>query len=182
MIKIREHEIKNSIEEFTIGEFEELSKIINDLGLDYVEKQLKIFNHLGVPNDVLDDLSIPEFKQAVQDYNSIEPKDYSKPLQEIELGGYTYRAFEDEFIFTAKDLSLIEKKIKKNELYISYAMAVIFKRTDLSKVEHYDNAHLKLKEKLFKDVKAVHAVYYLSEIGKAVNNVAENTVNEEVVE
>jgi hypothetical protein len=37
----------------------------------------------------------------------------------------------------------------------------MFKRTDLSQVEHYTEAHLKHKAKLFKQLKAEIAVPYL---------------------
>jgi len=49
---------------------------------------------------------------------------------------------------------------------MAYMLAVIFKREDLTKTEHYDNAHLKLKEKLFSKLPAAVAVPYVTYIGK----------------
>lgn len=173
MITIKGHELKNSIEELTIEQFEEVSKITNDLGLDYVEKQIKLFKYLGVPEEVLDGLTIPELRKAVQEFNDVPRKEYPF-VQDFEINGYTYRAYEgDDFILKAKDFSLIEKKIKKQESYISYLMAVVFKRTDLSKTEHYESAHLKQKEKLFKGLPAATSVPYLTAISKEVVNVSE---------
>jgi len=172
MIKIKEYEVKNSIEELTIEQFEEVSRITNDLGLDYVEKQLKLFSFLGVPEEVLDALTIPELKEAVKEFNDVPNKKYPF-VQELEIDGYIYKAYEGEdFIINAKDFSLIEKKIKKQESYISYLMAVIFKRTDLTKTEHYESAHLKLKEKLFRKLPAATSVAYLTAISKEVVNVS----------
>ena len=173
MIKIKEYEVKNSIEELTIEQFEYISKITNDLGLDYVEKQLKLFNYLGVPNEVLEALTIPELKKAVKEFNDIPKKEYPF-VQDLEIDGYVYRAYENEdFILNAKDYSLIEKKVKKQESYISYLMAVIFKRTDLTKTEHYEPAHLKLKEKLFKKLPAATSIAYISAIGREITSVTE---------
>ena len=49
-------------------------------------------------------------------------------------------------------------------------MAVIFKRDDLNKPEHYDNAHLKHKEELFGKLPAAVAVPYVQQIGKELAN------------
>lgn len=180
MIKVKDYDVRNSIEELTINEFQEISKITNDVGLDYVEKQLKLFNYLGVPEDVLDGLTIPELKQAVKDFNDVPAKEYPF-VQDLEIEGYNYRAYEGEdFILTAKDLALIEKKVKKGESHIAYLMAVIFKRTDLTKSEHYAEAHLKQKEKLFKDLPAAVSVPYLTSITKDVINVSEKRLNNDV--
>ena len=54
MIKINDYEVKNTVEELTVKEFEEVAAIQSDAGLDYVEKQIKVFTTLGVPEDELD--------------------------------------------------------------------------------------------------------------------------------
>jgi hypothetical protein len=57
----------------------------------------------------------------------------------------------------------------KHKGYISELLAVLFKRTDLTKVEHYSDAHIKLKAKLIREMKAELAVPYLVEIGQKLS-------------
>jgi hypothetical protein len=42
----------------------------------------------------------------------------------------------------------------------------LFKRTDLTKAEHYADAHIKLKAKIIRELKAELAMPYLVEIGQ----------------
>ena len=164
MIKINDYEVKNTVEELTVKEFEEVASIQNDAGLDYVEKQIKVFTTLGVPEDVIDSMDIVEFKNHVKAFNDVEPKEYPF-LPEVEIEGYVYKAFDEEFKLSVRDLKHIESRVKKGK-YMAFMLAVIFKRTDLTKTEHYDNAHLKEKERLFSKLPAAVAVPYVTHIGK----------------
>jgi hypothetical protein len=176
MIKIREWEIPNQITELTIKQFQTVSQIQNDQGYSFVEKQTKIFEYLGVP-DIWDEVSVKELKGYIDEFNEV-PKVEFEYTKEIEIDGYTYRSYEGEdFELTAKDLSIIEKKIKPSESDVSYLMAVIFKRTDLSKNEHYTEAHLKQKAKLFEDQPAEMCIKFLSKIGEEVTNVLQKNVS-----
>jgi hypothetical protein len=57
---------------------------------------------------------------------------------------------------------MIEKIIsRKSHNWISDLLALMFKRSDLSPTEHYAEAHLKHKSKLFKQLKAEIAIPYL---------------------
>ena len=65
----------------------------------------------------------------------------------------------------------IESRVKKSpQNYMAFMLAVIFKREDLTKAEHYDNAHLKLKTELFGKLPAAVAVPYVQQIGKELAN------------
>jgi hypothetical protein len=74
MIKINDYEVKNTVEELTVKEFEEVAAIQNDATLDYVEKQIKVFTTLGVSEDELDAMGISEFKAHVKAFNDVEPR------------------------------------------------------------------------------------------------------------
>jgi hypothetical protein len=178
MIKVRDYEIKSSIDELTVGQFEVVSGIMNDMGLGKVDKYVQIFEFLGLPESIWDDMETKEFTKLVSDYN--EP--YGKEMDyqpTIEIDGYTYRAFTDEFSVTIKDMKFIEAAVKADpKKWVAESLAVIFKREDLSKTEHYDTAHLKHKAKLFKEIKAVIAIPYIQYIGKELNTALESKIDE----
>jgi hypothetical protein len=83
---------------------------------------------------------------------------------------------------TVRDTKLIEKiAIAKPKGYISDVLAIFFKRDDLTNAEHYADAHLKLKAKLIKELKANVAIPYLLFITKKLAKQVED-VPTEVVE
>jgi hypothetical protein len=170
MININDYEVKNTVEELTVKEFEEVAAIQNDATLDYVEKQIKVFTTLGVPEDELDAMGIVEFKGHVKAFNDVDPKEYPF-LPELEIEGFVYSAFRHEFKLSVKDLKHIESKVRKSpSKYMAFMLAVIFKRDDLGRIEHYDNAHLKEKERLFSKLPAAVAVPYVQHIGRELAN------------
>ena len=75
--------------------------------------------------------------------------------------------------------SMIEKMaVKENKHFVSEIMAIMFKRTDLSNVEHYDNAHLKYKSKLFRTQPADIAIPYLNYVTQTISNHAQKQAAE----
>lgn len=174
MIKINEYEVRNTVEELTVSEFEEIASIQQDASLDYLEKQIKVFTTLGVPEEALDEMGVVEFKEHVKRFNDVEPKEYPF-LPEVEIEGFVYKAFDEEFKLPVRDLKHIEKKVSTGK-YMAYTLAVIFKRTDLTKTEHYDNAHLKEKERLFSKLPAAIAIPYITRIGQEISKAGENAV------
>jgi hypothetical protein len=61
-------------------------------------------------------------------------------------------------------------------------LAILFKRTDLTKAEHYADAHIKLKAKIIRELKAEIAVPYLVEVGQKLAKQMPKDVPSEVVE
>jgi hypothetical protein len=87
------------------------------------------------------------------------------------MSNHVYKAFDEEFKLSVRDLKHIESKVKKSpSKYMAFMLSVIFKRTDLTKTEHYDNAHLKEKERLFSKLPAAVAVPYVQHIGRELAN------------
>ena len=117
-------------------------------------------------------MDIVEFKNHVKAFNDVEPKEYPF-VPEVEIEGYVYKAFDEEFKLSVRDLKHIEGRVKKGK-YMAFMLAVIFKRTDLTKTEHYDNAHLKEKERLFSKLPAAVAVPYVTHIGKELAKAMQN--------
>ena len=180
MIKINDYEVRNTVEELTVKEFEEIAAIQQDHTLDYLEKQIKVFTTLGVPEEALDEMGVVEFKKHVKSFNDVEPKEYPF-LPEVEIEGFVYKAYDEEFKLPVRDLKHIEKKVNSSpQKYMAFMLAVIFKRTDLTKTEHYDKAHLQQKEKLFGKLPAAIAVPYIQFIGEELSKAMQNGTAEEL--
>lgn len=168
MVTILGIEVPNQLNELTVQQFETITTIHANSELDAIDKHLQVFEFLGVPTIEWDNVEIEEFKEIVRNFNDIQ----SKPelVNTLELDGYTYTAFEDKFKLSVKDTKHIEKIMhSKHKGYISELLAVLFKRTDLTKAEHYVDAHIKLKAKLIRELKAELAVPYLVEIGQKLS-------------
>jgi len=174
----KEYEIKNEAKELLVGEFEVLSAILNDEGKDEVASYIKVFTELGIPEEVIDSMDYDDFEKVITQLNlsDVLEKEYK---QEIVIDGYTYVSYTgDDFKLKVKDMSLIEIFVKNNpNKYIGELLAVLFKRTDLSKVEHYDKEHLKHKAKLFRenvtaDIAIPFIVYFSDKLIKNVKEIA----------
>jgi hypothetical protein len=179
MIKIFEREIPNKMDELTIEQFEKVTEITNNKELDNIERYIKIFEYFGVKESEWDDndVELSDFIEIVKEFNS---NNYEKkePIESIELDGYTYEA---KMKLSVKDTKMIEKLInRKSHNWISDLLALMFKRTDLSQVEHYTEAHLKHKAKLFKQLKAEIAVPYLVFVTEKISSHAKSEATESV--
>lgn len=180
MVKIKEFDVKNEINEFTIEEFENVSKILNDEEVEKFERWVNLLIYLGVPEDVVYDFEFSEFAEYIRIFSDTKVKPSKDFCKKIELAdGYTYTSHEDELKLSVRDMKLIEKQVAKdNHKYISYMMAVLFKRNDLTKAEHYTDAHLKQKEKLFSKLPAELAIPYATFIGLKLSNRLQSATTE----
>lgn len=176
---MRKYEIEGRIEslktlptEVTIKEFELITKAQEENVGSFMQ-YLDSFEILGLSSefiDIIDDKTLYMLIKDFQDDFIINNKDYKRT---IEIDGYTYSAFQEggEFKLGARDLANIEQKLAKDQTnWISYAMAIIFKRDDLSSVEHKASAHIKHKEKLFQGVSMDVAMPYIMYISESYIN------------
>lgn len=171
MITILNREIPNQIDELTIEQFEAITEINNDPNLDPIDKHLKVFAYLGIPESEFWDYDVADFVTMVKDFNNMEQKDYPT-IEELELDGYIYRA---EMRLTVRDTKMIEKiALTKPKGYISEMLAIMFKREDLTPTEHYTDAHIKQKAKLIRKLNANISIPYImfiaNKIGQQVKN------------
>lgn len=172
MITILNREIPNQLEELTIEQFEAITEINNDPNLDPIDKHLKVFAYLGIPESEFWDYDVAEFVTMVKDFNTMEQKDYPT-IEELELDGYIYRA---EMRLTVRDTKMIEKiALTKPKGYISEMLAIMFKREDLTPTEHYADAHIKQKAKLIRKLSADISIPYIMFIA---NKIAKQVTNE----
>jgi hypothetical protein len=172
MIEIKGVKIPTQINDFTVGEFELATKILNDEKVTYIERYIDLLEALKMPKDFVDDLTDDELFEIIK---SFQEKTEDIPLglkRTIEIAGYTYSSYEEgsEFNLKAKDLSLIEKAFSNKGSYFSGVLSVIFKREDLSTTEHYTSAHLKHKSDLFKDIPSIEYYQYIVWITKKLSD------------
>lgn len=161
MVTIKGYEVPNTVEELTVEQFDKLNTIETKQDLDALEKWLTKFEYLGVPEDAFDDMELKELQDIVAKFNEGWEVPKNKTTS-VEIEGYTYEARES---LSVKDLSLIEKAWKKTPENFAVKMcAVLFKRTDLDRTEHYTDAHLKHKANLFKKQPCYIAVPYVTDV------------------
>lgn len=168
MVTILNKEIPNELSELTIQQFEDITEIHANEKLDHVEKHLEVFKYMGV-SDEIEDVEFEQFKKYIEAFNSAKAPE-GILLKRFENDGYTYEAYSDEWKLTAKETKLIEKLLMhKHKGYISEVLAILFKRTDLTKNEHYTDAHIKFKAKIIRELPAEVAVPYLVAIADTIN-------------
>jgi len=174
MVNIEGIEIPNKLDELTVEQFDKLNNLEASKELDSVEKWLAKFEYLGVPEETFDDYDKEKFTAVINEWN-VTPKIGDK-VRSIVIDGFTYETKE---IIGAKDLALIEKSYKKNLAnFGADTLAILFKRTDLTRTEHYSNAHIKHKSSLFKKQKAELAVPYISEVIATITGNTETILND----
>lgn len=177
MITILGRDIPNHLDELTVEQFEVITELSNNKELDAVDRHLQIFASLGLAESEFYDVDVADFIEYTNQFNTIPEIEYPT-ISQIELAGYSYTA---EMKLTVRDTKLIEKiAIHKPKGYISDVLAIFFKRDDLTSTEHYADAHLKLKAKLIKELKANIAIPYLlfitNKLAKQVEDVPAEAV------
>lgn len=180
MITILNREIPNQIKELTIEQFEAITEINNDPNLDPIDKHLKVFAYLGIPESEFWDHDVADFIEIVHQFNTMD-KDIDYPVvEELELDGYIYRA---EMRLTVRDTKLIEKiALTKPKGYVSEMLAIMFKREDLTPTEHYADAHIKQKAKLIRKLSADISIPYIMFIANKIGGQVKNDTATKAVE
>ena len=175
MIQMFGVEIPNHLNELTVQQFDELNKIENNQELDTIEKWIEKFIYLGVPEKAFDKMELDEFANYIKDFNKSEIPSTEKVTQ-IVIDKYTYETSEN---IGVKDLGMIEKIYRsQDDNFTAQTLAILFKRTDLTRTEHYAPAHLKLKTNLFKKQTAEIAFPYILDILQKITKITEKKVDE----
>jgi hypothetical protein len=181
MYTIQNYKIPTQLTEMTVGQFEKISDIINDQSLLPIERYIDALEALGVPQYIIDDITDEELFEIVKSFNSMDTLP-TELVRTFEHKGYTYVAYEDEFKLKAMDMAKIEKELAKNKEIFSSIIAILFKRVDLTRNEHYTDAHIKLKKDIAKGLNANDFYPYVVEIIKRLANKMKQDVTTEVTE
>ena len=175
MIQIYGAEIPNQMNELSVEQFDHLNKIENNQELDTIEKWIEKFIYLGVEEKAFDSMELDEFANYIKDFNKSEIPSTEKVTQ-IVIDKYTYEANEN---IGVKDLGMIEKIYRgQDENFCAQTLAILFKRTDLTRTEHYAPAHLKFKVNLFKKQNAEIAFPYILDILQKITKITEKKIDE----
>lgn len=175
MIQMFGVEIPNHLNELTVQQFDELNKIENNQELDTIEKWIEKFIYLGVPDKAFDKMELEEFTNYIKEFNKSEIPQGEK-VTELVIDKYTYQANET---IGVKDLGLIEKIYRgQDDNFCAQTLAILFKRTDLTRTEHYAPAHLKFKVNVMKKQNAEVAFPYIMEILQKIAVISEKKVEE----
>jgi hypothetical protein len=178
MVNIAGVDVPNTVHELTIEQFDKLNKI-NTEQLEGLDKWIKKFVYLGVPEEAFDDMTLEDFKTAVREFNE-GAEDNDAIEYSVEIDGFTYTASEK---IGVKDLSMIEKAWKADRSeFTAECIAILFKREDLSKNEHYSNSHIKHKKALFKKQKCAFAVPHIVKVSELLIQSVEKLNNESTEE
>jgi hypothetical protein len=169
MLQVRNTLIKNDFSEITVQEAEQISLILTNSDKESIEKYIDLLVFLGMDQDDVEDMSDDEFFETVKRLN-IKNELSPTLIDKFSIGEYTYVAHEGEFNFKLKDLSLIEKYVKQDEKFLAKALAVIFKRKDLSNKEHYNESHIEEKAILFSNLIVKDFIPYVIHISAKVNS------------
>lgn len=170
MIKIKNFELRTTINEMTIGEFERISNIMSDPDLLQIEKYIEVLEVLGTPEEIINDLDDEDLFRIIKSFGEYE---YNNILSStvVAKDGYTYVAYEGpEFKLKALDMVKIEKAFKTNKNVFSTIIATIFKRSDLTSKEHYTDAHIKHKQSIVRDWNAGDFYSYIVYLTEKLNN------------
>ena len=115
-------------------------------------KYLETFQLLGLTEDDLSENDAVFWLDIIKEFNLVK-LDNTDFIKEIVINGYTYQCYEkDKFSLSVRDLAKIENYIVKNKTeFLGEMLAIVYKRVDLTKAEHYVDAHIKHKAELFRE-------------------------------
>jgi hypothetical protein len=177
MIQVFDIQVPNKMSELTIEQFEKISQILNNQQFDNIERYVEMFKYLGIKEELWDDYPFSKFVELIKEFN-LDSYTPNEAKTTIELEGYTYEA---QLKLSVKETKLIEKIVNtKPNHYISDILAIMFKRTDLSNTEHFTDAHLKHKAKIFRNLKAEICVPYIVFVTDKIAEYAQANAAEEV--
>ena len=181
MIVIKGHEVKNQPSDMTLGEYEVLMSKINQPVLDQNnlketknfpterKKWANILQMQGLPKEALDQMDGDELHEAARLFNKFDSNDI-QVVKEVVIGSRKYVAFDEEFSIGWEEEDKMEELTKKSKNRVNLPsewVAVLFKDTQLSDSEHFTNAHIKHKAKLFREhMNGSTAAPYLAYIGQ----------------
>lgn len=163
-------ELRNNPKEIKLSEWEKIYNQLKDESITPLERYWNVFELMGVPEEVMNKINQEDFIKLIAEFNNITV-DNETPLKEFEINGRKYSAYDgEEFQFMGRDLVMIEKaSVNPKQNYCSYCLAVIFKDIELTNQEHYTEAHIQHKAKLFADhLTASDSLPYLTLIAKRV--------------
>jgi hypothetical protein len=163
-------ELRNDPKEITLAEWEKIYNQLKDESITPLERYWNVFELMGVPDEIMNKITGEDLVKLIAEWNNITISTET-PKRDFVINGRSYVAYDgEEFQFMGRDLVLIEKaSMEQKSNYCSYCLALLFKDDQLTSKEHYDEAHIKYKAKLFaQHLSADDVIPYLALIARRV--------------
>jgi hypothetical protein len=162
MIKLKGFEFKTNINEFTIEEYEKITRIIERAQENYIQKWLDVFSILCDDDDIISSLTEEDLFEFIAKLDEINLPS-SEMKKSIKIGDREWIAYQgDEFKLKLKDLSIIETFFKDKQDFFAKILAVIFKDPLLDNNLDLDVIHE--REMLFRNLIAGDYLIYVTTI------------------
>jgi hypothetical protein len=162
MIELKGFKFKTNINEFTIEEYEKITRIVDRQQENYIQKWVDIFSVLCENGEIISQLTEEDlfaFMDKLNEKNLPTPE--LKKI--IEIDGRKWVAYEGEnFKLKLKDLSIIESFFKDDEDFFAKILAVVFKDPLLDNNSNIDV--ILEREKIFKNLIAGDYLIYITTI------------------
>jgi hypothetical protein len=161
--------IKQSPKDFTIGEYEDIVSIIKNDKFDEFDRYYELFLHLGIPQDLLDDFDIFNFKKLIWAYNDLEEE--NTMINEIEIDGVKYKSYDKEFSISLKQMRTSISCIKNDSVRcLAEIMSIFFHEVNLSRDDNWNR--LNDRAELFRNKMTADIAnpYFLEIIKKLYND------------
>lgn len=162
MIKLKGFDFKTNINEFTIGEYELITKIAEKEENNFIQKWVDIFSVLCEDKKIISELTEEDLFAFIEKMNERKlPSNIMK--NKIVIGDREWISFEgEEFKLKLKELSIIENFFNDDEPFFARILAVVFKDPLLD--NNLDLSVISEREKIFKDLIAGDYLIYITTI------------------
>lgn len=140
------YSVKHEPKEFTLNEYNKVLSIISK-NTDAFDKYYELFNHLGVPTDILDKMDIFAWKLMLSTYNT--------PSTEILQNNFThngikYELYNKKSVLNVKQTRIIIKYIKERPMeHLQYMAAVLY--VNPNENDSFSEKSIEERANIFKD-------------------------------
>lgn len=120
------YSIKNNIDEITVGEYEDISKIMKDNELDDIDKWIETFKYLGLPEIVCKNLDIVDLNILSSQYLLLFNNNGIKKIKKhIFINNEKINFVNKDIKIKIKDMILIQDIINSKD-YISELITILY--------------------------------------------------------
>jgi hypothetical protein len=162
MIELKGFNFKTNINEFTIEEYEKMTKVIEKQEDNFIQKWIDVFSVLCNDKEIITQLTEEDlfaFMEKLDEKNLPTPE--LKKI--IEIDGRKWIAYEgEEFKLKLKELSIIETFFKEDQPFFAKIIAVIFKDPLLD--NNLDLEVILAREQIFNNLIAGDYLIYVTTI------------------
>jgi hypothetical protein len=146
--KDKTYRLKNGMDEFIINEFEFITNVLNDDEIkSELEKWKTIINYLGLPFDVIDEISFAHLESIINAFELDDTplENYTKKLT---IDNKKYKASKT---ITVKQITLVEEYLDKDSnRYVGELMAIIFREEGKTRDEHFTHVTIVENAEIFR--------------------------------